>query len=664
MKTTLDVVIVNYNVCFFLEQALFSLLRACQRMEAAGLHTQVWVVDNNSVDGSVEMVREKFPWVQLIANGENLGFSRANNQALRQGHGQYVLLLNPDTVVEENTLLDGVRFMEQHPEAGGLGVKMLDGKGRFLPESKRGLPTPWVAFYKMSGLASLFKKNRRLGRYHLSYLDPDQTHEIEVLAGAFMMMRRSALDRVGLLDEDFFMYGEDIDLSYRLLQAGFKNYYFPGVRIIHYKGESTKKASVNYVLVFYRAMILFARKHFTSRKARIFTFLIQGAIYLRAGAAVLHRLAQQMALPFLDMILLFLGHNLITQFYARAVKNDPDYYTDLTYQWMLPVAVVLMIIGLNLAGAYRRPFSFQKTLRGSFLGGLMLIVAYAFLPNSYRFSRGLILLWPALGSLWAHAARMVHRSVQERRLAWSEDHCKRLLIVGQQQEANRARRLIEDAMPHHRVLGFIYPEEYAAPEASAFLGHLGQMDEILHIHRPDEIIFCARDLPSRDIISWMMHLSRKDVYFKIVPEKSLFIIGSNSKNKAGDFYTLQLDLNLARPEVRRMKRGLDLVLSLLLLLSSPLWWMLWRRPAMLMRNIWSVVQGRRSWVGYSTHQPPRQIVLPPLPEGIIPAGERAPSVHAFNGQGWSDLEYARDYHIGRDLRLIYQNFQMLDQASS
>ncbi len=256
----LSVVIVNYNVEHFLEQCLLSVRKASKSVDM-----EVFVVDNISIDGSVEMVRQKFPEVILIANQDNVGFSKANNQAMRIAKGEYVLLLNPDTVVEEDTFIKVVDFMDAHPQAGGLGVKMIDGKGKFLPESKRGLPTPAVAFYKIFGLASLFPKSKKFGRYHLGFLDKEETNEIEILSGAFMLMRKETLDKVGLLDEAFFMYGEDIDLSYRIILGGYKNYYFPETKIIHYKGESTKKSSVNYVFVFYNAMIIFAKKHFSEK---------------------------------------------------------------------------------------------------------------------------------------------------------------------------------------------------------------------------------------------------------------------------------------------------------------------------------------------------------------------------------------------------------------
>jgi GT2 family glycosyltransferase len=235
-----------------LEQCLHSLYRAIKNTE-----TEVFVVDNCSTDDSLEMLRQSYPEIKLIANSENLGFAKANNLAIEASESDYVLLLNPDTLVQEEAIRNMLSFMDAHPEAGALGVKMIDGRGRFLAESKRGLPTPAVSFYKISGLSALFPRSRRFGRYHLGWLDKDKIHSVEILAGACMLVRREAIIKAGLLDENFFMYGEDIDWSYRILKAGYRNYYFPPGRILHYKGES-----LNYVYVFYNAMAIFAKKHF------------------------------------------------------------------------------------------------------------------------------------------------------------------------------------------------------------------------------------------------------------------------------------------------------------------------------------------------------------------------------------------------------------------
>ena len=274
----LSVIIVNYKVKHYLEQCLRSVAEASR-----GIAVEVIVVDNASGDGSVEYLRERFPDVTIIASEENLGFARANNLAIRNSHGQYVLLLNPDTIVAEETFSNFISFMDSTPDAGGCGAYMLHTDGSFAPESRRGLPTPFVAFCKMSGLASLFPKSRTLGRYYMRYLNENEVNRIEIMSGAFMFLRRDALDKAGLLDEDFFMYGEDIDLSYRILKAGYNNYFLPS-RILHYKGESTVKSSYRYVHTFYRAMELFFNKHY-AHYSILLSLPIKLAIWGRAMLA-------------------------------------------------------------------------------------------------------------------------------------------------------------------------------------------------------------------------------------------------------------------------------------------------------------------------------------------------------------------------------------------
>ena len=274
----LSVIIVNYKVKHYLEQCLRSVAEASR-----GIAVEVIVVDNASGDGSVECLRERFPDVTIIASEENLGFARANNLAIRNSHGQYVLLLNPDTIVAEETFRDFITFMDSTPDAGGCGAYMLHTDGSFAPESRRGLPTPFVAFCKMSGLASLFPKSRTFGRYYMRYLNENEVNRIEIMSGAFMFLRRDALDKAGLLDEDFFMYGEDIDLSYRILKAGYNNYFLPS-RILHYKGESTVKSSYRYVHTFYRAMELFFNKHY-AHYSILLSLPIKLAIWGRAMLA-------------------------------------------------------------------------------------------------------------------------------------------------------------------------------------------------------------------------------------------------------------------------------------------------------------------------------------------------------------------------------------------
>jgi N-acetylglucosaminyl-diphospho-decaprenol L-rhamnosyltransferase len=274
------IVIVSYNVKYYLEQCLNSLKRSIKDIDS-----DIYVVDNHSRDGSVDYLKKRFSSVKFISSNHNLGFARANNIAIRQSESEYVLLLNPDTIVGENTITYALSFMDEHEKAGGLGVKMLKCDGSSAMESRRGLPTPMTSLYKMCNLCTCFPNNHRFGRYYMSYLPWNEPARIEVISGAFFMLRREALEKIGLLDEDFFMYGEDIDLSYRLLKGGYENWYLPE-NILHYKGESTQKSSFRYVHVFYEAMLIFFRKHYGNLSFWI-SIPIKLAIYMKATLALI-----------------------------------------------------------------------------------------------------------------------------------------------------------------------------------------------------------------------------------------------------------------------------------------------------------------------------------------------------------------------------------------
>lgn len=281
----LSIIIVNYNVKYYLEQCLYSVMKA-----ASGLKYEILVIDNASTDGSREYLENRFPQVSFSWNKINLGFAKANNMALANAGGEFILFLNPDTILPEDCFRKCLAFMDANPDTGALGLRMLDGSGRFLKESKRGFPTPLAALYKLTGLSTLFPGSPVFSHYHMGHLDPAENHETEVLAGAFMLIRKTILDQTGGFDEAFFMYGEDIDLSYRIRKAGYKNMYFSETPMIHFKGESTRKGSLNYVRLFYGAMAIFARKHYGGMSAGIFSFFIHAAIWARAFVSAIAQL--------------------------------------------------------------------------------------------------------------------------------------------------------------------------------------------------------------------------------------------------------------------------------------------------------------------------------------------------------------------------------------
>lgn len=276
----LSVIIVSYNVREFLRECLISVKKASE-----GFDIEVFVVDNNSLDGSQEMLRQEFPEIKCIFNTYNSGFSAASNQAIKLSKGNFILLLNPDTIVEPGTFAECLKFMKEHPEAGVLGVRMVDGEGIFLPESKRSLPTPLTSFFKITGINSLNPQSSFFNRYYLPQIGKDETAEAEVISGAFMFLNKEALLKAGLPDEDFFMYGEDMDLSYRILMAGFKNFYFGGTQIIHFKGKSTQRNSYSDLHHFYRAMRIYAKKRNSEKFSLLYLIIIPG-IWIIEGISV------------------------------------------------------------------------------------------------------------------------------------------------------------------------------------------------------------------------------------------------------------------------------------------------------------------------------------------------------------------------------------------
>ncbi len=646
----LSVIIVNYNVKYFLEQALLSVRRA-----GRNISLEVWVVDNNSVDDSVTMVREKFPEVKVIANEGNPGFSIANNQAIRQAQGEYILLLNPDTVVEEDTFEKCIAFMDERPKVGGLGVRMIDGSGGFLPESKRGFPTPWVAFAKTFGLSKLFPGSPVFNHYHLGYLDENETHEVEVLAGAFMWLRRTVLDEIGLLDETFFMYGEDIDLSYRIVKAGYQNYYFPATTIIHYKGESTKKGSLNYVRTFYKAMIIFAQKHL-GKQAGLFVLMLRFAIYLRAFLTVVSNFFKKAYLPLLDAVLIYTGLYFLSDFWASYHFKDPNYYDEVILYFNFPLYILIWLLTVYFSGGYDNGFGLRRLVRGLMVGTVILAAVYGFLDLEYRPSRALILLGAAWALVSTATLRFLLHFVQYGNFELGRSPQQNLVIVGDKQESERVQHLLMQAQVSKNLIGTVSPE--AIINDAEYLSPLRQLDEVVQIYKINELIFCSKDISSQDIMYWMNELG-PSLDYKIVPEDSLSIIGSSSKNTAGELYTIDIRFRLAEPTNRRNKRLLDIVLALWLLLSLPIQLLFIKKSKGLLQNSLQVLLGKKSWVGYV--QVKNQLEkLPTLPEGVLTP------LSILSIENLSDrtiqrinLLYAKDYQLQKDLDIIWKAYRHL-----
>lgn len=638
----LSVVIVNYNVAYFLEQCLNSVNAASKNLKV-----QVFVVDNNSVDGSVEMVQAKFPSVQCIANKENVGFSRANNQAIVLSDARYVLLLNPDTVVEEDTFDKVVSFMDEHPQGGGLGVRMVDGKGRFLPESKRGLPRPMVAFYKIFGLSKIFPKSKRFGGYHLGYLSEFETNEVDVLSGAFMLMRKETLDQVGLLDETFFMYGEDIDLSYRIQQGGYKNYYFPETKIIHYKGESTKKSSVNYVFIFYKAMVIFAKKHFSQNNAKLFSFAIHFAIYMRAALSIARRFIERIAFPALDLGVSLTGLFLL----AEQWKDKDIQFPEIAWHWLIPAYAVTWMFSALVFGIYDKGSRHRLIFKSVFFGTIFILTIYALFPKEWQFSRLYILLGSLLFVASYFLVRFCFELLFKGHIGLSKLPKKRFAIIGEESEFQRIKHLLEHTYPQiDSIFGISNTEKF---EGS--IGNIHQLNEIISIYRLNEVIFSAKSLSSSEIIHWMTQSTGQDLEFKIAQPDTSFLIGSNSIDRAGELYVLNFN-SLSHPENKRVKRLMDVTFSFLFLVLSPLLAWIYTDKKRFFQNLFSVFIGRKTFVGYTDNEAmskstQKQSIIGPFDHLHLASKEDRERFF---------LIYSRDYTPLFDIRSILRNFRSFD----
>lgn len=647
----LSIIIVNYNVAYFLEHCLYSVRNALKGIEA-----EIFVVDNNSVDNSIAMLKEKFPEVILIANKDNVGFSRANNQAIRISKGEYVLILNPDTVVEEDTFAKCISFMDSHKDCGALGVKMIDGSGKFLKESKRGFPSPWTSFCKMSGLTSLFPHSKKYANYYMGHLSEDEVNEVDILAGAYMMMRKECLNKVGLLDEDYFMYGEDIDLSYRITKGGYKNYYFPKARIIHYKGESTKKASMNYVYTFYNAMVIFAQKHLTKKQTKLFSTLIKLAIWLRAGFAFCSRIFKNSLLPLLDFVLVYLAYYLLVSWWSVNIWEDANYYPLQYIYIVVPIYIFIWILSIYLSGGYSKPIRIPKIISGVFFGMITILVFYSLLPEQLRYSRALVLLGAVVSLFIIISIRLVYRYFSTGSWLPKDERRKRYIIIGDETEAVRVADLLRTTDAQAEFIG-LTKEDDKETDNPNFVGNISQIKEIIKIYQINEVIFCAKSISQQRIISTMAELKADNLHFIIAPPETDFIIGSNTINTPTDLYVISVN-SISDDDNKRKKRLLDITLALFTLLFSPILCFTIKRPIGLWKNTFSVLFGSKTWIGYSNTSTISNNSLPKIKKGILTTQDSLDKKDVdLSTLNRLNLLYARNYRLQSDFNTFIKAFR-------
>ena len=645
MKIT--VIIVNYNVKYFLEVCLHSVIRA-----AKNTAIEIIVVDNNSTDDSCAMVREKFPSVILIENKDNKGFSKANNQGVAIARGEYILFLNPDTVMPEDFFDKTMAYMDAHPKAGALGPRLIDGKGLFAPDAKKSFPSLSVAIFKTTGINKLFSKSPYFNKYYAVHIGERETAPVEVLSGCCMLIRRSAMDEAGgPFDEDYFMYCEDVDLSYRIQKAGYHNIYFPDVDLIHYKGESTRKMTLSYVRIFNEALVTFVKKHYSAKDARLFVLFINIGIILRAVLGTIKRGLKALHMPLLDALILFGTLFGIKEFWVDHIKGMFPIPATSIYA-TFPVYIFLWLLSLYLNGSYDSPYRPLKVTRGMLLGTIANFAYYGLLLPEYRYSRAIIIFTGLAGTV---ALLGLHETLYRLGILKYIPYDKlpkKAVIVADEAIYQQTADILQKVHYAPELSGRVSPET----ERNNALASLPEMKQLLYTTGVNEVIFCINGLTYKDMFT-QMQLCGGEYEYKIHLAGSQSFVGSNSSSTSGDLYTIDRSFNLSGFAQQRNKRMIDIGFALLLL-AFPFLFFAVSKPGMLLKYWLQVLIGRKSWVGYAAGSDTTN--LPVIRSGALPPYNilkgYEPSDHV---KRQVNIAYAQHYNPITDITLIIKNFRYL-----
>lgn len=544
-KYDISVVIVNYNVKDLVDNCISSIYKA----NNTGLRIEIFFVDNNSIDGSVEHIAGKYPGVKIIANDKNVGFSSANNSALSQAAGRYFLILNPDTVLEEGTFEKMIKFCEEHPDAGAVSSKLILANGKLDSACRRSFPTPSVAIPRMLGLSKLFPKSRLFGKYNLTYLDENETYKVDAICGAFMFIPAEVLKKSGLFDETYFMYGEDLDLCFQINKAGYNNYYYPEVTTIHFKGESTRKTNLSYVNNFYGAMNIFIRKNFKG-VPRILSWILQLGIYFRSMLSYMKRFFKYLLFPVIDCILLYTS-------FILSVRLRFDIFPNKDYMFIISVYVLILLATLAIFGLYTRKnyLSLTKTFT-ALLAAFFVNSSITYFFNEYAFSRGVILSSTGIAMVLLMLFRGSYSTylfIKSKNILLNKIN---LLIVGKERLNHNA----EDKLDlKYNVIHF---DEIANRK------NITELEEIIQIRNIHEVVFTGDYFPNQDMLNLMWNFRNRNVSFKIFPTGKELILSKLDMHSIDQINLIEIEYNINNKLNIFFKRTFDIIFSTLLLITA------------------------------------------------------------------------------------------------
>lgn len=546
MKSTVDisVIIVNYNVRDLVDNCISSIYKSA----AGKFSLEVFLVDNNSIDGSTEHIRAKYPDVVVIENEQNIGFSKANNIALRIAKGEYTLILNPDTLLEENTFEKMYQFCKEHPDAGAVTSKLILANGKLDSACRRSFPKPGVAIPRILGLSKLFPRSKLFSRYNLTYLDENETYEVDAICGAFMFIPSHVFEKTGFFDEDYFMYGEDLDLCFQIRKMGYKIFYYPEVTTIHFKGESTRKTHLSYVNNFYGAMSIFVKKNL-SGFSRLLSPLLQAGIYVRSVASYTKRLLRFIFFPLLDAVLLFAS-------YLMAVFLRFNIFPNRDYLFIIAIYIIVWIALLAIFGSYTRknflslPRAFNAIIVGFFVNSS---ITYFF--KEYAFSRGVILVSTVLAVISLLSWRAVYAMYlffKEKNILLNKIN---LLIVGE----GRLSQNNEDKL--NAKYNIIRIEGKNRKRSTA------DLEETILINNVHDVVFTDESFTNQEVLNLMWKFRNKNVRFRIIPSGKELILSKLNTNSIDEINLIEIEYNINNKMNIFLKRILDIILSFALLLT-------------------------------------------------------------------------------------------------
>ncbi|MCU0415196.1 MAG: glycosyltransferase, partial [Ignavibacteriaceae bacterium] len=556
----LSIIIVNYNVKEFLQNLLQSIEKASSKISK-----EIIVIDNASDDGSVEVIKEKFPSLKLIENKVNVGFGRANNQGLKIASGKFILFINPDCIVSEDTFDKMISFFISHPDCGLAGCKILNSDGTLQLACRRSFPGPWTSFTKVTGLSNLFPNSRIFARYNLTYLDENKTYEVDAVSGSFMMIRKEVYDKVGGFDEQFFMYGEDLDLCYRVQKAGFKVYYVHNTQIIHYKGESTKKSNLDETKLFYDAMHLFVKKHLSSFP--IVEIILRSAIAFRKLFAFLGKRKLSLYTAFADFIIFNLSLFAAEKFY-KSVTNwvgfDPHAYLIV---YTVP-ALIFFFIAV-LAGVYRKDEVSVLRNFGAIIISFVIVTSATFFFKQYAFSRAVVLIAFILFLILTTLYRIFLKLFFRVGIKLDGALNRRTVIVGTDEEAVLiAEKIKSQKSDVHSFIGLIgktHSDIGREVEGFNVVGSIGNIKNVFSERKINEVIFSSDEISYSDMMSIVSASKNINIEFKIVGSDMNFIVGKSSVSMLDDIPLVEVNYNISNPTVQSIKLIFDYLLALLVL---------------------------------------------------------------------------------------------------